>query len=78
MFALFMFALCLLLYVVVVVWLWPASGEPPIWAWPLVPVLFTAVKLWDQRRTVAVVVGVYGGVALFLFLGHRFNLFLLG
>jgi len=71
--------LCLLLlYVVAALVFWPSTGDPPWWGWPMVPFLFVAVKLWDERETVAVVVGVYGGTALLLFLGYRFNVFLLG
>lgn len=69
--------LALLLYAVAVVVFWPTTGEPAWWAWPSVPVLVAAVKLWDGRETVAVVVGVYGGMALLLFLGYRFDVFLL-
>lgn len=68
----------LLLYVVVALMRWPATGEPHWWGWPLVPFLVLAVKLWDQRDTVAVVTGVYGGAALLLFVGYQFNVFLLG
>jgi hypothetical protein len=68
----------LLLYGVAVMLFWPSTGEPPWWVWPLVPLLVAAVKLWDERETVAVVVGVYGGAALLLFLGYRVNVFLLG
>jgi hypothetical protein len=67
-----------LLYVGAVVVFWPSTGEPAWWAWPSVPVLVAAVKLWDERETVAVVGGMYGGVALMLFLGYRFHVFLLG
>ncbi|MGG7605406.1 hypothetical protein [Massilia sp. BKSP1R2A-1] len=73
-----LFAFGVVLYLVAVVVCWPTAGDPPWWAWPVVPLLFLWVKLWDERRTVALVVGVYGGAALVLFLGYRFNVFLLG
>lgn len=78
MVALFLVSLGVLLYVAAVVVRWPAAGDPPWWALPAVPVLALAVKLWDERGTVALVVGVYGGAVLLLFLGYRFNVFLLG
>lgn len=68
----------LLLYAVAVLVFWPSTGEPPWWAWPFVPVLVAAVKLWDERETVALVAGGYSGAALLLFLGYRFSVFLLG
>jgi hypothetical protein len=68
----------LLLYAVAVVACWPSTREPAWWAWPSVPILVAAVKLWDERATIGMVVGAYGATILLLFLGYRINVFLLG